>query len=314
MDNPLVSIIVPVYNAEKYLRECIESAISQTWNNKEIIIIDDCSSDNSLEIAMSYESQSIRVYRNDKNSGQCAASNVGILKSRGQFIKFLDADDILDKNFINECFGETINNTIMYFSGCSHFKTPFFLKNTIPYPFHDWDTMQPIDFLLNPISNMRQGGRWLIPKRIIDEGGLWNESLNLINDYEYFTRLCLVAKKVKFIPEAVLYYRHTENSLSGSRSERSFRSAIRAIDLATGYLLDKESSNRVKNYCANMYQAYKHTMYPEYKKLCHETDIKIKALGGSNLKFHATGKTKFINDLFGWKTAAIFRYVYHRLI
>jgi len=314
MDNPLVSIIIPVYNTEKYLRESIESAINQTWQNKEIIIVDDCSSDNSLEIAKSYESQSIRVYRNNKNSGQCSASNLGISKSKGDFIKFLDADDILDHDFISKCFSETIDNTLMYFSGCNDFHSPFKKSNSAPYKYEFWKTMQPIDFLLSPISNMRQGGRWIIPKKIIHDGGFWNESLSLINDYEYFTRLCLKAREIKFIPEAILYYRQTENSLSGLRSKESFRSAIKAIDLSTNLLLNKENTKRVKVYSANMYQAYIHTMYPEYTKLCQETQIKIDKLGGSSIKFVSAGKTKLICLLFGWKIALIFRHTYKRLI
>ncbi len=90
----LVSIIVPCYNAEQFIRACIESALSQTWRNTEIIVIDDGSTDRSLEIIESFN-EIIRVIRKKKNRGASAARNDGLAEARGEFIQFLDADDLL---------------------------------------------------------------------------------------------------------------------------------------------------------------------------------------------------------------------------
>ncbi|HZX58320.1 MAG TPA: glycosyltransferase family A protein, partial [Mucilaginibacter sp.] len=99
MDQPLVSIIIPVYNSEKHLAETISSALEQTWPNKEIIIVDDGSADNSLAIAKSFASENVKVFH-QPNKGASAARNKGIQEAKGDYIQFLDADDLLMPNKI----------------------------------------------------------------------------------------------------------------------------------------------------------------------------------------------------------------------
>jgi teichuronic acid biosynthesis glycosyltransferase TuaG len=92
----LISVIIPVYNSSKYLSETIVSVLNQTYANFEIIIIDDFSSDDSLEIALSFQKNDSRivVLRNTKNSGQAFSRNVGLNCAKGKFIAFLDSDDL----------------------------------------------------------------------------------------------------------------------------------------------------------------------------------------------------------------------------
>lgn len=99
MNNPLISVIIPVYNAEKYISRCLESIIVQTYTNLEIIIIDDGSIDNSLSICSKFKEidNRIKIYRKD-NEGQGVARNFGLKKSSGDFITFVDSDDWIDKN------------------------------------------------------------------------------------------------------------------------------------------------------------------------------------------------------------------------
>lgn len=92
---PFVSIIMPCYNASKYLKFSIDSVINQTYKNWELIIVDDCSTDNSTNIVGNYKDNRIKLIRLDKNNGNPAIPrNIGIEKSTGQFIAFLDSDDI----------------------------------------------------------------------------------------------------------------------------------------------------------------------------------------------------------------------------
>lgn len=92
----LVSVVMPVYNASKYLEEAIESVLQQTYENFELIIVDDCSKDNSLEIARRYEDQDqrIRVIAGEKNQGVAHVRNRGILEANGDYIALLDCDDV----------------------------------------------------------------------------------------------------------------------------------------------------------------------------------------------------------------------------
>ena len=93
---PLVSVIMPAYNASKYIEQAIESVLGQTMEDLELVIIDDCSTDNTYEKAKRYEEKDNRVLvlRNQKNSGVARTRNVGFEKSRGEYIALLDSDDV----------------------------------------------------------------------------------------------------------------------------------------------------------------------------------------------------------------------------
>lgn len=102
MNQHTVSVIIPVYNAAKYLRESIESVLCQTYSDLEIIIVNDGSTDSSLEIAENYQNDSRVKIISSKNKGAAAARNIGIRNSNGAYFQFLDADDILPSNKIEE--------------------------------------------------------------------------------------------------------------------------------------------------------------------------------------------------------------------
>jgi len=90
---PKVSIITPMHNDSSFVRQTIESVLSQTFNDWEMLIVDDNSSDGSLAVAKEYESKQIRVFHNEKNMGAAYSRNVALREARGDFIAFLDADD-----------------------------------------------------------------------------------------------------------------------------------------------------------------------------------------------------------------------------
>ena len=100
-NNPLVSIIVPIYNTAKYLPSCLDSIINQTYQNLEIILIDDGSTDNSYQIAQKYSQKDPRIKLfHQKNAGQSAARNYGIKIAIGRYISFIDSDDKVAQSFI----------------------------------------------------------------------------------------------------------------------------------------------------------------------------------------------------------------------
>ena len=99
--NPLVSVIIPVYNVEKYLRRCLNSVIDQEYKNIEIILVNDGSTDNSLEIAISYKEKDKRIkVFSQENQGLSAARNMGLDKSHGEYITFIDSDDYVSKDYV----------------------------------------------------------------------------------------------------------------------------------------------------------------------------------------------------------------------
>lgn len=92
--NELVSIIMPNYNCAKFIAETIKSVLAQTYQNWEILFVDDCSTDNSVEIAESFQDPRIRILKNEKNSGAAVARNYALREAKGKWIAFLDSDDL----------------------------------------------------------------------------------------------------------------------------------------------------------------------------------------------------------------------------
>lgn len=120
--NPLISIIIPVYNVGSYLKECLESVINQTYKNLEIIIINDGSQDNSKEICYNYAKKDSRIkVINKKNEGVSAARNTGMELATGEYISFIDSDDYIDNDMIEFL----LNNLLVHkadISSCSYYK------------------------------------------------------------------------------------------------------------------------------------------------------------------------------------------------
>src|SRR5678809_291985 len=96
---PLVSILIPAYNVETWIADTLRSAIAQTWVQKEIIVVDDGSTDRTLEIARQFESEGVKVVT-QRNQGAAAARNTAFSLSHGDYIQWLDADDLLSPDKI----------------------------------------------------------------------------------------------------------------------------------------------------------------------------------------------------------------------
>ena len=101
-----VSIIIPVYNTEKFLNRCVDSVINQKFNNFEIILVNDGSKDNSLKICRDYEKKYPKIIKviDQKNSGPAIARNRGIESAKGEYIMFIDSDDFIDDGYIKDYY------------------------------------------------------------------------------------------------------------------------------------------------------------------------------------------------------------------
>ena len=102
---PLISIIITVYNYEQYVAECLMSCVEQDYPNLEIIVVDDCSTDRSYEVAQKFH-RHIKLLKSDKNRGYSHCKNIGIRKAKGEFIVFIDADDVLIPDSIERRYQE----------------------------------------------------------------------------------------------------------------------------------------------------------------------------------------------------------------
>ena len=218
MDNCLVSVIIPVYNAGKYLDVCIQSVINQTWPNTEIILVDDGSTDDSLKIAKKYlVNANVKVIE-QKNSGAAVARNAGLKLAKGDYIQFLDADDLLSPNKIEGQIA-CLNGSVKQVAICRavHFNDgDNYDQGIISDGWFCSDNNNTVDFLIKLYAGKEimpgYGGiilihSWLTPMAIIEKAGLWNEKLSLDDDGEFFCRVVLAADGVKYSEKGFSYYR-----------------------------------------------------------------------------------------------------------
>ncbi|BAY33453.1 putative glycosyl transferase [Nostoc carneum NIES-2107] len=314
--NPLVSILIPCYNSELWLAETLESALQQTWKNIEIILVDDGSKDDSLAVAKSYETKGIKIISQEKNKGQTAALNRCLAEAKGDFIQYLDADDILEPQKIEvqiKRLLEEPSGTMAIAPWARFYQNDLSTAKFVPNnDWHDFD--DPIAWLVECWTGhgTMPPGSWLYPREIIEKTGLWHEELTLNNDMEYFTRAVLACRCLVFCPEAKWYYRSGNPSLSGQRSEKALWSQYEVIRLSTERLLSVENSDRTRYSAACYWQSFVFIAYRHVPELVQYAEKKITELGGCDVKPEGSSLFRVLRDIFGWKTAMNLQRFYYR--
>jgi len=310
MSTALVSIIIPVYNGEKYLTKAIQSALGQTWANKEIIVVDDGSADSSVQIAKGFGSNNVKIIQ-QKNAGAAAARNAGLTEARGEYIQFLDADDLLSPDKI-EAQVNSLNGsqTHISLSKTVHFNDDEdYLKGR---PAEKWfyaDNDNPLDFLIKLYSgDMITIHAWLTPRQVIEKAGPWNENLTIDDDGEFFCRVILASDGIKFSDAGTNYYRKFthQQSLSAQKSKQGLESAVLAIDLKFGYLKAKTNDPAVDRVFARSYWWSGVTAYPQFKNLSNYCINKAKELGYDGEKYVGGPGGHLLATILGWKIARRF--------
>lgn len=298
---PLVSVLIPTYNAEKYITQALRSVLGQTYSNIEIIVVNDGSTDSTRELLETYAKKGVKVIH-QSNKGQSAAANRAFYESQGELIKFFDADDLLSPDHIKIQVDALHNckNTLAFGEWARFYLNPaeavFALNNNSA-------KLNPIDFWLKN-HTMLQCALWLIPREILNKSGLWDEQLSLINDLEFFTRVLMHSDNVKITPGARLYYRSgLPNSLSGLKSRKGAESAFLSTTLSMQHLLHAENSIRIRQACATLWQNFIYGFYPQFPDLIRQAEIKVLTLGGSNMPFPCGPLLKKIAGIMGWKKA-----------
>ena len=246
--NPLVTICIPVYNGQKYLDECISSATSQTYENIEILLIDDCSQDNSIALIKMYQGKDSRIQYiiNDRNIGFVNNWNKCIQNAKGNYIKFLFQDDFMEvgcvERMLQACltnntklvicsrayvFNDSSNISIIktytedVFKLESVFSTPGFLNDKTILDIAQTKLLQ--NFIGEPIV-------LLFHKSILEKIGLFNVALLLLVDYEFCLR-AILNTPVYFIPEKLVTFRvHHESETFKENESLTKRVKIQLIE------------------------------------------------------------------------------------
>jgi glycosyltransferase involved in cell wall biosynthesis len=240
--NSVISVCVPTYNGSEFLSECIESIISQTFSDFELLIVDDLSSDRTLEIAEEYASRDSRIVivRNPENLGLVGNWNRCIELAKGEWIKFVFQDDIieptcLDKLFAATQFGKPIiycRRDFIFESETNETTREYYLTHiSLQNPFGDTIEISAkqyaelaikdigINFIGEPTSIM-------LHRSVFSQFGMFNPHLIMICDFEFSTRVAIHTGIIQ-VPEVLAHFRvHATASSAVTNSSRQYRAWI----------------------------------------------------------------------------------------
>ena len=240
--NELITVIINVYNGEKYIKKCLDCVINQTYNNLEILIINDGSKDNTLEIVKEYKDKRIKVITT-KNQGLSLSRNTGIKNAKGEYLFFLDVDDYIDLDTLEYLYN-LINKYNTKISTCETsivYKTEN--KKNIKEDTHIETSLDMVKKVL--LSTNRHGAIWnkLMKKELFND--LLFED-RIINDMVVVYKLFLKVDNVAYTNLEKYYYIKNDNSITSKKNiERaidSYKAAIERYDY-----IEKIYPNMIEN-------------------------------------------------------------------
>lgn len=238
MTNPLITIIVPVYNAEKYLERCIQSILSQTFSDFELVLVDDGSTDNSPSMCDCYMERDNRVHVvHQTNAGVSAARNKGIDAAKGEFISFIDADDWVEREMYQTLYDEASRKEADYVY-CGYYRE----KDGCSRP-QEYVTFSPN----NHLSNIRNHiDTWFIAvwssiiRRIIviQNKIKFNTRLAYNEDFNFMAKCLTAVQRISKVNQPLYHY--NEDNVSSALHKKKLRQAedeyISQIDVIDFYL------------------------------------------------------------------------------
>jgi glycosyltransferase involved in cell wall biosynthesis len=304
-----ISIIIPAYNAETTLGAAVESCLAQSYPSVEILIINDGSTDDTKHVAKQLESSSIRIF-NLENRGASAARNFGIKRASGELLTFLDADDLLDEKKSElqyKTYLEANEPDAVVFGSWQRFYPDSRKSQVVEYPQAEFQSLELLGYLWGG-NRMVHPGAWLLPQSLIKKCGLWDETLSLNDDGEFFCRVILNSSRILYCKPSLTLYRSGDlSSLSAQTTPKHIDSYYRSVLLCKNHVLALDNSSRARRICADLLQTFIYSSYPECRNLLESAKEEVRTLGGSDLKPIGGRIHSLLCRLFGWKLANILR-------
>lgn len=281
-----ISVIVPVYNVEKYLPKCLDSLVNQTINDYEVIIINDGSPDNSQKIIDKYAKEFPNIIKPfiKENGGQASARNYALKKASGEYIMYVDSDDWIAENALEKLYEKAMddNSDIVV---CSAYKV---LND-------DYSLMESFDTIKDPIKSyiLNRPSAWckLIKKEVLKNKELYFLENHYYEDIAVVPAYCLYTKNISFLNMPLYYYLIREGS---TMNQLKYTNSLEDIFDSLDYL---ESLFKSKN-CLSVYKEELEFIYIE--NLLHAATLRFlpyKEGEKSILKIIKIMKEKFPN----WK-------------
>lgn len=291
---PKVSIIVPIYNVEKYLERCIESLIEQTLKDIQIILVNDGSTDNSGKIAKEYaiKNQDKIMYLEKENGGLSDARNYGIPYATGEYIAFLDSDDYIDKEAYKEMYNKAKQENADYVECDFVWEYPKKLKKDKQVEYKNKKEM--LAFVRVVAWNK------LIKREIIEKNNLQFPKGLRYEDVEFTYKLIPHLTKVSYINKCFIHYTQRENSIANVQNARTSE-IFTILDNVISYY---KENNLYKEYEDELeYNYARYLLCSSLKRICKiqdkETRVELinKTWNNLNSKFPNWKNNKILNTV-----------------
>lgn len=307
MQSDVVSIIIPAFNAEKHIIECVDSAFNQTYNNIEIIVVNDGSTDNTQLLLDKIDDSRLRVIY-QLNSGASCAKNTGLSHAHGRYIQYLDSDDILSydkiENQINALKGKSnliaVCKTLVFNKEITQIESEIdteIIKNQI----------SSLQFYKNLIGQkgrfaMVQPNAYLIPVEVIKKAGPWSIDFYPCpdEDGEYFSRILLCADAVVFT-DGINYYRKDQNehTLSRTFSLTRVKNQLKSTERKCLNLIAVENNHGTKELLLFNISQVIYQFGSEYPELINLAKKIIARWGFKKFKVLNNAKFNLFSNIFG---------------
>ena len=266
---PLVSILIPLYNAKNYIEETIAKALNQSYPNIELIIVDDHSTDNSLELAQKYSSDKVHIYTNPKKGGN-SARNYAFEKSKGEYVKFMDADDYCTDDMIEKQMKRILkegDKDTLIFSPVKMLYPDD--KLFLPPREIDKDYTPGIELLID----IWRGKGWNCPhchlmhRDLFIKSGGWNETIIKNQDGEFFARVAAKASKSLFVKDVYAIWRQTGLGVSSQMSLKAQESMLHTYDIISHLILNYKDNEENRYNCGKYIGNFVYSNYPKIKPI-----------------------------------------------
>ena len=263
MLNSKVSVIIPIYNVEKYINQCLDSVINQTLKEIEIICVEDCSTDNSLSILEEYAKldSRIKIIKNESNKGLSTNRNIAMAEARGEYIAFIDSDDYVDLSTYEKAYNLAKERDL----DCVLFKTSTVDDKTGEINDNlDYFALKPFEGFEKPIFNNRdtvdftcnicvQVGSKLLRREFLQEHNITFPDGLIFEDEPFFYNFYLNANKISILDENLYFYRINRDDSIISKRGKSFKDIVEIFKLIRGIIDDTEDGNLIKEKFINRF-------------------------------------------------------------
>ena len=230
---PAVSVIIPMFNAEKYIGECLDSLLSKTFRDFEVVVIDDCSTDNSRAVVESYLEKfggCLKIFRTEKNSGVAVARNKGLIFSRGEYVFFMDADDMLMQNGLEEMHAAAKSFKVDIVDCSRAYKMSDNGKEKIPVDyaipqidgvnsFVEESVSSRVQALLEDKFCLHVWNKMLRRDFLIDNGLFFPEGIEYGENQIWTHGVLFRAKTILHLPRGYYFYRQSKSSITRAKRE-----------------------------------------------------------------------------------------------